>query len=72
MKQKQTYEESIDKLENIVKQLESGDLPLEEALKLFSEGAEITAFCAKALEDAEQKIRSVSDAKIKKEDDTNA
>ena len=72
MKQKQTYEESIDKLENIVKQLESGDLPLEEALKLFSEGAEITAFCAKVLEDAEQKIRSVSDTKIQKEDETDA
>jgi exodeoxyribonuclease VII small subunit len=53
---KQTYEESIKKLEEIVIALEEGSKPLEETLKLFEEGTKLAAFCNTCLDDAEQKI----------------
>ncbi|HBV96849.1 MAG: hypothetical protein JL50_15290 [Peptococcaceae bacterium BICA1-7] len=55
-KKKQTFEEAIKRLEIIVKDLEDGDLPLEKALGLFSEGIELSKFCQSALEEAEQRI----------------
>lgn len=59
---KQTYEESIKTLEDIVAKLENGDVPLDESLKLFEEGTKLAAFCSKALDTAEQKILSLSQA----------
>ena len=53
---KQTYEESIKKLEKIVEALEAGSKPLEETLKLFEEGTKLAAYCNTCLDDAEQKI----------------
>ena len=53
---KQTYEESMKALEDIVAKLENGDVPLDESLKLFEEGTKLAAFCSKALDTAEQKI----------------
>lgn len=55
-----TYEEAITQLEKIVTRLENGDANLDEALKLFQEGAELAAYCGKALDAAEQKIRTLS------------
>jgi exodeoxyribonuclease VII small subunit len=55
-KKKQTFEEAIKKLETIVKELEDGDLPLEKALDLFSEGIALSKFCQSSLEEAEQRI----------------
>ena len=51
-----TFEESLKKLESIVDQLEKGDLPLEESLKLFEEGVGLSAACKKELDDAEGKV----------------
>ena len=51
-----TFEEALARLEVIVSQLEKGDLPLEEALTLFEEGAGLMKQCAKALDAAEQKV----------------
>lgn len=51
-----TFEQAMTELEQITKQLEGGDIPLEESLKLFERGVELTRFCSKALEDAQQKI----------------
>ena len=50
------FEECLQRLENIVQQLERGDLPLEQALKLFEEGVELTTSCRKELEEAEGKV----------------
>lgn len=55
-----TYEESMQKLEQIVSRLESGEATLDESLKLFEEGAKLAAFCSKALDSAEQKITTLA------------
>ena len=55
------YEESIKRLEEIVKLLEDGGLPLEKTVELFSEGTAIIAACGKYLDEAEQKITTLLD-----------
>ena len=50
------FEDSLARLEQIVGQLESGNLPLEESLKTFEEGIALARRCAKYLEDAEKRI----------------
>jgi exodeoxyribonuclease VII small subunit len=52
-----TFEESLKKLETIVDQLEKGDLPLEESLKLFEEGVSLSAVCKQELDAAEGKVQ---------------
>ena len=52
-----SFEESLKKLETIVDQLEKGDLPLEESLKLFEDGVELSAVCTKELDAAEGKVQ---------------
>lgn len=49
-------EKSLTELEKIVEQLESGELPLEQAMKKFEEGIRLTRECQAALKDAEQKV----------------
>ncbi len=51
------FENSLSELEKTVRELESGDLPLEQALKAFEKGISLTRDCQKALQDAEQKVR---------------
>ena len=51
-----TFEESLKKLEGIVAQLERGDLPLEESVRIFEEGVQLSAECKKQLEEAEGKV----------------
>lgn len=50
------FEECLQRLEIIVQQLERGDLPLEEGLKLFEEGVGLSNSCRKELEEAEGKV----------------
>jgi|SRR5262245_11386327 len=50
------FEESLSALERIVKQLESGELPLERALELFEEGVIIARRCQSQLEEVERKV----------------
>ncbi len=52
----QNYEKSLKRLEEIVAALEEGGQPLEKTLELFSEGTSLLNFCAKYLDNAEQKI----------------
>ena len=52
-----TFEQAMARLEQIVATLESGKCTLDESMTLFEEGAKLTAFCRKALDSAEQKIR---------------
>ena len=49
-------EKSLASLEEIVEELESGDLPLETAMKKFEEGIKLTRGCQAALKEAEQKV----------------
>jgi exodeoxyribonuclease VII small subunit len=53
---KKTFEQSLKQLENIVRELESGDLPLELAIKKFEEGIELSRFCSQKLEETERRI----------------
>ncbi len=49
-------EKSLADLEALVEELESGDLPLDQAMKKFEEGIKLTRGCQAALKDAEQKV----------------
>lgn len=54
-----SFEESLKKLESIVDQLEKGDLPLEQSLKLFEEGVGLSAVCKQELDTAEGKVQTL-------------
>ena len=65
------FEESLKKLESIVDQLEQGDLALEDSLKLFEEGVNLSATCKQELEAAEGKVQMLvkqRDGTLKPED----
>lgn len=51
-----TFEEALTRLEEVVKLLEDGQLPLEKALTLFGEGVELANICNSLLSQAEQRI----------------
>ena len=55
-KEKESFEEKMQKLEQIVGELEKGDLNLDDSVKKFEEGINISKECNKILEDAEKKI----------------
>lgn len=57
-----TFEENLLRLEQIVKAMERGDVPLEESLKLFREGTALVASCGKLLDDAELQIKRIATA----------
>ena len=50
------FEEALAELENLVERLERGDLPLDEALKTFERGVELTRHCQSSLKAAQQKV----------------
>jgi len=50
------FESALERLEEIVQELESGDLPLEQSLKLYEEGIKLSRLCTKRLEEAERKV----------------
>lgn len=53
---KKNFEEQIEELENIIKELEAGKLNLDESVEKFEEGMKISKECSKMLESAERKI----------------
>jgi exodeoxyribonuclease VII small subunit len=53
---KKSFEESLAKLEQITKELEEGDLSLEESLKYFDEGVKLAEQCNNKLNDAQKKV----------------
>jgi exodeoxyribonuclease VII small subunit len=55
-KQAIDLEKALSDLEELVEELESGDLPLEKAMKKFEDGIKLTRNCQAALKDAEQKV----------------
>jgi exodeoxyribonuclease VII small subunit len=56
------FESSLKKLELIVRELESGDVSLDESLKKFEEGIDLYKQCRQTLEGAEKKIKILSDS----------
>jgi exodeoxyribonuclease VII small subunit len=52
-----TFEESLKQLEKIVDQLEHGDLPLEESIRIFEEGVRLSTACKQELDAAEGKVQ---------------
>ncbi len=52
-----TFEESLKQLETIVDQLERGDLPLEDSIKLFEQGVKLSSACKGELDAAEGKVQ---------------
>ncbi len=57
-----TFEENMQRLEQIVRSLERGDAPLEESLKLFREGTELVESCGRLLDEAELQVKKISTA----------
>ena len=53
------FEEAMEELEDIVDQLESGDLNLKDSLEQFSEGVKLIKFCRSELNEAEKKVEMV-------------
>lgn len=51
-----SFEAGLQELEQIVKQMESGDLPLERALELFEKGMQLSESCRKQLQEAETRV----------------
>lgn len=56
-----TFEESLNKLENIIKKLESADISLDDSIKLFEDGIKHITDCKSALKNAEEKIIKLSE-----------
>ena len=59
-KEPPAFEDALEELETIVGRMEDGDPSLEDSLKLFERGMDLTHRCQKALEDAEQRIRTLA------------
>ena len=58
-KESKTFEENLQRLEQIVRAMERGEAPLEESLKLFQEGTELVWVCGKLLDDAQLQVNKV-------------
>ena len=67
MSRSNDFEKSISELENIVSLLESGDITLDESIKLFERGTELAGECIKTLETAKQKIITLTQAEEENE-----
>ena len=57
-----TFEENMHRLEQIVRAMERGDVPLEESLKLFREGTALVESCGKLLDEAELQVKKIMTA----------
>ena len=61
-KENKTFEQSMARLEQIVRAMERGDVALEESLKLFQEGTELVRNCGKLLDEAELQVKKIMTA----------
>jgi exodeoxyribonuclease VII small subunit len=57
-----TFEESMQRLEQIVRAMEQGDVPLEESLKLFQEGTQLVRSCNQLLDEAQLQVTKIMTA----------
>ena len=56
MAKKKTFEKAMEQLEQVVADLEAGDIPLEKALQKFEEGMALSKYCADRLDETEKKV----------------
>jgi len=61
------FEDALERLEEIVKELETGDIELEKALELFEEGTRLARICTKKLTQAERKVEVLKKGKNSEE-----
>ncbi len=61
----QTFESALAELEDIVSEMEAGQLPLEKSLAAYKRGAELMKFCQGALQDAQQQVKILEDGVLK-------
>ena len=54
------FEDALKRLEDIVRKLESGDVPLDQSIDLYSQGEKLRTLCQKRLEDAQAKIEKIT------------
>jgi exodeoxyribonuclease VII small subunit len=64
MTKKIDFESALQRLEEIVKSLETGDMPLDKSLELFEEGVKLSRFCHARLDEADRKVEIL----VKKDD----
>lgn len=64
-RQRIDLEKALSELEEIVTQLEAGDLPLEKSLKQFERGIRLSRDCQSALQDAEQRVQALMGSELK-------
>jgi exodeoxyribonuclease VII small subunit len=57
-----TFEQAYAQLEDVVAQLEAGDLPLEESVALYEQGQQLARLCGEMLDSAELRIQQIDDA----------
>ena len=59
MKKEMKFEEALNKLAEINEKLSAEDISLEDSVKLFKEGVELTKLCQKKIDDAKQEIEQI-------------
>jgi exodeoxyribonuclease VII small subunit len=59
MSQTQTFEKNLEQLTDIIQKMEQQDVGLEESLKLYEQGVQLTRKCQKIIDDAEKKIEQL-------------
>ncbi|WP_312641865.1 exodeoxyribonuclease VII small subunit [Hydrogenoanaerobacterium sp.] len=70
MKKELALEQALERLDNIVTQLDDGGLPLDAALKLFEEGIALVRVCNGKMQDAQLKVEILSKELLIKREDT--
>jgi exodeoxyribonuclease VII small subunit len=56
---KEKFEDALEKLENIVREMEAGEMPMDSALKSFEEGIRLIRFCSAKLEDTQRRVEQL-------------
>ena len=56
---KEKFEEALEKLERIVREMETGELPLDQSLKSFEEGIKLIRFCSTRLEETQRRVEQL-------------
>ena len=55
-----TFEQNMERLEQIVQAMERGDVPLDESLKMFQEGTALVRCCGKMLDEADLQVKAIT------------
>jgi len=56
---KEKFEDALEKLENIVREMEAGEMPLDSSLKSFEEGIRLIRFCSAKLDEAQRRVEQL-------------